>query len=178
MVAEYNRRVAEFAELRIEKQSIPFPHHIAKSHLFVPGCNERCELGGFRRCPKIGLSPRIRSPEQLFYLLTVTGIDLDQIITAEQAGLDLSVRGNAQARAVGAKLSVVHGPDHLHLGPLQEVLPAPVHLARADAVRLSDQAALDAFDVSRDAQILQIEKLYKLQYYALPAAKIDQLWDL
>ena len=36
MLVEKNRRVAEFAESLIEKQSIPYPHYIAKSQIFIP----------------------------------------------------------------------------------------------------------------------------------------------
>ena len=56
MFAKQNRRVAEFAELRIEKQSIPYPHHIANSLKFF---RFRCSIEGIVVLQWIKHSPAV-----------------------------------------------------------------------------------------------------------------------
>ena len=109
-------------------------------------CNRLANL------PKVGLSFGVRLPEQLFDPFRLAAINLYQIVVPEKAGLDLPVRGDAQAGAVSAKFSIIHRPDHLHLHSIQEIFLAPVHLTSFNGIRLGSKAQLNPINVSGDAE--------------------------
>jgi hypothetical protein len=74
-----------------------------------------------------GFPQRYRFPEQCFEFRTFLPTDINVVVSAQEAGLEFTVRSNPEAVAESAELGIMERADNFNLSPVKKVFFPVVH---------------------------------------------------